>query len=162
MRPLTVPTFSGVSVYVQPGPASWKPVTAVETAVVPMLPLLTVFKPWFVTPAEPPNEPNAEAEPSATDGEGGIAQLTAVNVHVVSASIVLAGTARSTAPVVPLRMRAVYTVPATSGAAGVKVAMRPVAASSTTEEATTADGPFTVNTEELIEFGSIRRPEGTA
>src|SRR3954463_12248178 len=95
MRPLTTPTFSGVSVYVQPGLASWKPVTAVDTAVVPMLPLMIVFRPSLVIPAEPPNAPMSAAEPSATPAcGGGATQLTAVKVHVASASIVLAGTAR--------------------------------------------------------------------
>src|SRR5437764_4570850 len=126
-----------------------------------MLPLITVFRPWFVVPAEPPKAPKSEAEPSDTDGDGGTTQLAAVKLHVASASMVLAGTARSTAPVAPLLMRAVYVVPATSGAAGVNVAMRPVAASSSTEDATTGAGPFNVNTPELIEFGSMRRPDGT-
>jgi len=84
-------------------------VTAVDTAVVPTLPLTTVFKPWLVTPAVPPNAPNSEAEPMAmADGTGGGAtQLIAVKLQVALVAMVLAGTAKSLTPVAPLRMVAV-------------------------------------------------------
>src|SRR3954463_12966851 len=126
-----------------------------------MLPLMIVFRPWFVTPALPPNVPNCAAEPRAmTGGVGGTAQLATVKVQILSATMSLAGTARSTAPFAPLRIRAVYT-PTVSGALGVKVAMCPVAGSSTTEDAVTGAAPVTVKTPELIELGFICRPEGT-
>ena len=55
--------------------------------------------------------------------------------------------------------------PAVRVASGLKLAMRPVAASSTTEPATTGTrpgaGPVTVNTAELMVDGSMRRPDGT-
>src|SRR3954463_12653058 len=159
MRPVTRPTFEVVSVYVQPGPASWKPVMAVETAVVPMLPLMTVFRPWLVMPAEPPNAPMSADEPSTTGG--GTPQLMAVKVHVESAAIVLAGTATSLTPVAPPLRFAVYVTPAVRGTAGVNVAIVPVALSSTTEEATTGPGPVTVKTELLMLRGSIRNRDGT-
>src|SRR3954462_6129684 len=79
MPPVTLPMLEVVSVYVQPGPASWKPVISVEAAVVPIAPLLmTVWVPWLVIPAEPPKEPKPAAEASATalgegvEGDGGV------------------------------------------------------------------------------------------
>lgn len=60
---------------------------------------------------------------------------------------------------------AVYVVPALRGLSGVKVAMRPVALSRTTDAAVTGtgmgDGPATVKVAVLIMVGSIRIPEGT-
>jgi len=47
-------------------------VTGAVAAVVPMSPLITVFRPWFVTPAEPPNVPN--------DGARTIAEVVATRV----------------------------------------------------------------------------------
>ena len=61
--PFTIPTLSGVSVYMHPGPASWNPVTNVEAPVVPMSPLITVSVPALVIPAPPPIDPKVEAVP---------------------------------------------------------------------------------------------------
>ena len=55
--------------------------------------------------------------------------------------------------------------PDVSGFAGLKVAIRPVATSSTTDDAITGviagAGPVTVNVAVVIDRGSIRNPEGT-
>ena len=73
-----------------------------------MSPLITVYRPWLVMPAEPPNVPKGAAAPSGTStGIGGTAQATVLKVQLKSFTIVLPGTARSLAPLLPPRMRAV-------------------------------------------------------
>src|SRR3984893_4041323 len=44
-----------------PVPWSWKPVTRVETPVVPISPLMMVLMPWLVIPAPPPKDPKVAA-----------------------------------------------------------------------------------------------------
>ena len=157
----------------QSGPALLlKPVTVVDTPVVPMSPLMTVRMPWLVMPAEPPKMPKGAALPKGTSGgtgggtsggTGGTTQLTAVKLQLKSLAMLLPGTARSRTPVAVPRRWATC-APASIGASGVKVAMRPVATSSTTEDASTLvpPGPVSVKLPALIVAGSMRRPEGTA
>ena len=76
--------------------------TLVDTAVVPMSPLTTVRIPELVVPAEPPKVPNGCTEPSGIGaGTEQLAAVPTVKLQVKSASIGLAGTAKSFTPFAP-------------------------------------------------------------
>src|SRR4029077_7097459 len=116
--PLTVPTLLPVSVYVQPGPASWNPVTKVEAAVVPRSPFTTVLIPWFVAPALPPKDPKVTVTPRF--GPTGPTEAPVVKLH--GFGFVPATSARPVTSVAAFVIVAVYCVLAVRFAAGVKVA----------------------------------------
>src|SRR5450631_1120254 len=78
IAPFTRPILPVVSVYVQPAPLSWKPVTTADPPVVPTFPLITVDVPWLVIPAELPKPPKTEAVPSGT----GVGPATALVVKL--------------------------------------------------------------------------------
>src|SRR5204863_9886968 len=69
----------------------------------------------------------------------------------------------SLTPAAPPLTVAVYCTPLVRAAAGVKVAMRPVGASSATVAAGTATmpGPVNVKVVDVMVSGSMRSPEGT-
>ena len=122
--PLTAPMLSGVSVYMHPGPGSWKPVTAVETAVVPIPPLLIIVRiPWLVIPAVPPKAPKVVADPRLIGpGPDPVNGGPVVNDHGFGTTpLTRALPNRSFAPVVTV---AVYWVFIARGLVGVNVAMK--------------------------------------
>src|SRR5580658_8505867 len=96
---------------------------SVETAVVPMLPLMTVRFPELVIPAVPPKSPNSAADPSATGCRLDVAPV--VKLHGSGTAPGPIGLpARSAVPLVTL---AVYTVLAVRLADGVNVAIKLIA-----------------------------------
>src|ERR1700738_5461820 len=102
-----------------PGPASWNPVTRVETPVVAIFPLITVRVPWLVIPAPPPKPPKGAA--LARLGPTGARLVPVVKFHGLGTRpATRALPARSFAA---LETFAVYCVVAVRFALGVKVAM---------------------------------------
>src|SRR6476619_4562605 len=103
----------------QPGPASWNPVTKVEAAVVPRSPFTTVLIPWFVAPALPPKDPKVAVSPRG--GPTGPAEAPVVKFH--GFGFAPAASARPVTSLAALVIKAVYCVLAVRFAEGVNVAI---------------------------------------
>ena len=99
---------------------SWNPVTKVEAAVVPILPLITVLIPELVNPALPPVAPaNVEAVPRL----GPVGPTEAPVVNVQGFAIVPAASALPARSFAAFVIVAVYCVVAARFAVGVNVAV---------------------------------------